>query len=43
MSEPYFENWQKPDPAVETRARPEPDYLKPVASLIQMEVQNPQV
>ena len=35
--EPYFENWQKPDPspdpAVETRAGPEPDYLKPVASL----------
>ena len=35
--EPYFENWQKPDPspdpAVETRAGPEPNYLKPVASL----------
>ena len=33
--EPYFENWQKrdPSPAVETRAGPEPDYLKPVASL----------
>ena len=45
--EPYFENWQKPDPspdpAFETRAGPETDYLKPDASLIQMEVQNPQV
>ena len=42
--EPYFENWQKLDPrpdlAVETRAGPEPDYLKPVASLSTIQLNN---
>ena len=36
--EPDFEKSQKPDPSptptVKTRAGPEPDYLKPVTSLI---------